>query len=154
MKESIPEKMSSATGGTNRNNLGRLLENSIIGTILDSEIAMIHIVNPEGVILKSNKMFENSTGYSDGESVGRHLEEFLTEKSQMSFNEQFPILCKKGHNRNTVDVITKYGKIMTVDCFASAIRDEKGKILYFLIYQLDIRSRLKSRQRCTCSRLL
>lgn len=53
MKESISEKMSSATGGTNRNNLGRLLENSIIGTILDSEIAMIHIVNPDGVILKN-----------------------------------------------------------------------------------------------------
>lgn len=88
-------------------------------------------------------MFENSTGYSDGESVGRLLKEFLTEKSQMSFNEQFPVLCKKDYNRNTVDVITKDGKIMTVDCFASAIRDEKGKIFYFLIYQLDITSRMK-----------
>lgn len=145
MKESIPEKMTPAIRETNRNNLERLrvLEESIIGTILDSEIAMIHIVSPEGVILKSNKMFKNLTGYSDEESVGRPLKEFFTEKSQMSFNEQFPVLCKKGYNRNTMDVITKDGKIMTVDCFSSAIRDEKGKILYFLIYQLDITSRMK-----------
>ncbi|MCD4785476.1 MAG: PAS domain S-box protein [Candidatus Eremiobacteraeota bacterium] len=101
----------------------------------------IYILDMHGTISHMNPAAISHSGYSEEEIIGRCMAEFLTPASRKKFATQFPMLKEKGTNRQEVDFFCKDGKIVTLDCSASAIKDEQGEIKYIIAFQRDITDR-------------
>lgn len=112
------------------------LFDALFGTSL-SWIYII-IIDARGIVVKANPAFFKSSGYTEDEVIGKPLRAFFTPSSQVIYNEQFPLLLEKGENRNRIEFICKDGKTLVIDCFASAVRDDREKITGFVVFQLDI----------------
>ncbi len=113
-------------------------------SLFESATEFIHLIDMNGVIMQTNPASIKVSGYSDEEMVGRCLADFFTPTSQATFAGQFPILMQNGENRQEVEFVCKDGRVMTVDCSASAIRDQSGTIKSFVVFQRDITERVKA----------
>jgi len=115
-------------------------------SLFESATEFIHLIDMNGVIRQTNPASIKASGYSEGELVGRCLADFFTPASQTTFAGQFPVLMQNGENRQEVDFVCKNGRVVTVDCSASAIRDQRGTIKSFVVFQRDISERKKARE--------
>lgn len=98
----------------------------------------IHILDTKGKIIKTSPAILKVSGYSEEEMVGRFLADFFTPASRKIFEEQFPELLETGYARQEVEFVCKDGRVITVDCSASALRNEMGEIEGVVAFQRDI----------------
>ena len=104
----------------------------------------IHFVDPDGIIMDTNPATIESWGYKKEELVGRKLTDFISSSSQRICATEFPNLLEKGCNRTDVQVKCKDGRIISVECSASAIYGDQGNIKYFILIQRDITERTRA----------
>jgi PAS domain S-box-containing protein len=115
-----------------------------LDVLFDSAAEFIFIIDTEGVILRANRCVFATTGYSRDEVIGRNIKEFFTPESQDTCDCSFPRLRESGYNRADIDFVCKDGRIINMECSATAVPDEHGTFTSFLIIQRDITGRLQA----------
>lgn len=115
-------------------------------SLVESATEFIHVIDMNGVIMQTNPATIRGSGYSDEEMVGRCIADFFTPASQTIFAVQFPVLLQNGENRQEVEFVCKDKRVITVDCSASAIRDQSGTIKSFVVFQRDITERKRAEE--------
>jgi PAS domain S-box-containing protein len=113
-------------------------------SLFDATTDFVYLLDKQGVILQTNQATLDRSGYSSHELVGRGIYEFLTPASQKIFKERFPVLLKEGRSRAEVEFVYKNGTIVTMDCSASAVYDERGETNSFMIVERDITERKRA----------
>ena len=112
--------------------------------LFNSAAEFIILIDAEGTILRANHCLFTTTGYSSGEVIGKNIMEFFTPDSQHTCDGNFSVLRERGHNRADIDFVRKNGRIINMECSATAVPDERGAFTTFLIIQRDISDRLRA----------
>jgi two-component system sensor kinase FixL len=110
-------------------------------TLFDSAIEFILVIDPEGKILKVNRYVYDQSGYKEDEVIGRNIKEFFSDASKDICDCNFPGLRERGYNRADVEFVCKDGRVIQMECSATAVPDENGDFTTFLIVQRDVTER-------------
>ena len=110
-------------------------------TLFDSAAEFIFVIDPQGKIIKANRFVYEHSGYEAGEVIGRNIKEFFTEDSQKICDCNFPGLRERGYNRADIEFVCKHGRVLQMECSATAVPDEYGNFATFLIIQRDVTER-------------
>ena len=110
-------------------------------TLFDSAAEFIFVIYPQGKIINANRYVCQQSGYDAGEVIGRNIKDFFTEDSQKICDCNFPRLRELGYNRANVEFVCKDGRVLQMECSATAVPDEYGKFTTFLIIQRDVTER-------------
>ena len=116
-------------------------------SLFESAPDFVHLVNTEAVILETNERALRRLGYHHEEFVGRPLDHFFTEESQRRFRENFPGLLERGCYRQEVEVVCKNGETIPVDCQATTVRANDGRIAFCVFVQRDISERKEAERK-------
>ena len=103
-------------------------------TLFDSAYEFIYVVDLEGVIIKSNRQVHERLGYKEAEVIGANIREF-------SCDCDFARLRKNGFSRTDIEFTCRDGRVLQLDCSATAVTNEKGEFTSFLVIQRDITDR-------------
>ena len=117
---------------------------SRLKTLFNSAAEFIFVINPEGLIIGTNSHACKHSGYAEDEIVGRNIKEFFTEGSQHTCDCNFPGLRETGHNRAEIEFVCKDGRVIDMECSATAVPDENGNFSTFLIIQRDVTERKRN----------
>ena len=107
-------------------------------TLFDSVAEYIFVIDPEGQIIKVNRYVYEQSGYKADEVIGRNIKEFFSEDSKDICDCNFPTLRERGYNRAEVEFVCKDGRVIQMECLATAVPDENGDFTTFLIVQRDV----------------
>ncbi len=110
--------------------------------LFNSAAEFIFLIDAEGTILRANQNVFTLSGYSTDEVIGRHIKDFFTPESQYTCECSFPRLRERGNNLADIDFVCKDGRIINMECSATAVPNEHGDFTSFLIIQRDISERL------------
>jgi PAS domain S-box-containing protein len=110
-------------------------------TLFDSAAEFIFVIDPQGDILKANRYVYEHSGYGADEVIGANIKEFFTEESKQICDCNFPALRERGYNRADIELVCKDGRIIQMECSATAVPDEQGNFTTFLIIQRDVTER-------------
>jgi PAS domain S-box-containing protein len=113
-------------------------------TLFDSAAEFIFVIDPEGRILNANRYVYQQSGYDAGEMIGSNIKKFFTEDSRNICDCNFPGLRERGYNRASVEFVYKDGRVLQMECSATAVPDEYGKFTTFLIIQRDVTERKRA----------
>ena len=116
-------------------------------SMFESASESIYILDSQGTILETNPAATSLIGYAHEELVGNCIADFFTPASQTIFADQFPILVEQGFNRQEVELISKNGKTVSVDCSASAISGVRMDVMSYMVTQIDITQRKQAEER-------
>ncbi len=111
--------------------------------LFDSAAEFIFLIDAEGTILHANQNVFTVSGYREDEVIGRHIKAYFTPDSQHTCDCSFPGLRERGHNRADIEFVCKDGRILHMECSATAVPDEHGNFTSFLIIQRDVSQRLQ-----------
>lgn len=111
---------------------------SRLQTLFDSVVEYIFVIDPEGQIIKVNRYVYEQSGYKADEIIGRNIKEFFSEDSKVICDCNFPTLLEQGYNRAEVEFVCKDGRVIQMECSATAVPDENGDFTTFLIVQRDV----------------
>ena len=102
--------------------------------------AILHSIDPEGVLLEVSNRWTELLGYTREEVVGRRSIEFLTPQSRLyALQEVLPEFFRTGFCRNVpYQVVKKNGEIIDVLLSASSERDPQGNLIRSLAVMTDI----------------
>lgn len=115
--------------------------------LFESAADKIYLLDLEGRILVSNPAATELLGYSETEMRGCRLANFVDPASRDYFDHAFSGLPDNGDLMCEVNMESKGGRRVTVDCSASVIRDEKGTVDCIVIFQKDITDRKFAEQK-------
>lgn len=113
-------------------------------TLFDAAGEFIFVIDPEGHIKLTNRHVCEQSGYKPAELAGKHIKEFFTETSKQLCDCNFPKLLSSGHTRAETEFACKDGRILQMECLASAIPDRHGAYTSFLVIQRDISERKRA----------
>jgi len=105
--------------------------------------AMLHSIDPDGIIVSVSDRWLNELGYDREEVVGHHLTDFMTEESRKDALEKYlPEFFKCGHCDSVPYCFDrKGGGEMLVSLSATAEKDHLGRITRTLAVCEDITER-------------
>lgn len=109
--------------------------------LFDAAAELIFVIDPQGHILLTNRRVSAQSGYRPEELVGRHIKEFFTEASKALCDCNFPGLRASGRCSAETEFVCKDGRVLQMECVATAIPDAHGEFTSFLIVQRDITER-------------
>ena len=110
-------------------------------TLFDSAAEFIFVIDPQGGIINANRYVYTHSGYDAGEVIGTNIKEFFSEESRALCDCNFPGLRERGYNRANVEFVCKDGRVLQMECSATAVPDEDGRFTTFLIIQRDVTER-------------
>jgi len=113
-------------------------------TLFNSAAEFIFVIDRDGRILLTNRYAILHSGFSGDELVGSNIKSFFTEKSQLVCDCNFPKLRETGSNRAEVEFVCKDGRVLSMECSATAVPDENGEFTSFLIIQRDVTDRVRA----------
>jgi two-component system sensor kinase FixL len=113
-------------------------------TLLNSAAEFIFVVDPEGVIISANQYVYDHSGYTDAEILGKNIQDFFTRESQHISDYNFSGLDASGRDQTEIQFVCKDGRVIDVECSATAVPDENGELSTFLIIQRDITDRKRA----------
>ncbi len=106
-------------------------------TLFNSAPELIFVVNPEGEIIKANRQVYEQLGFKEAEVIGANIAKF-------SCDCNFTGLREGGYTQADVELVGKDGRVMQMDCSATAMPDEDGNLSTYLIIQRDVTERKKA----------
>ena len=115
--------------------------------LFESAPDYIYLLDLEGRILLSNPTALRNLGYFSEEMQGRRLTDFVVPADRIHFNQVFSGLPVDGHLNCEINMVSKGGRRITVDCSASAIRKTTETIDYVVVIQKDITKRKFAEQK-------
>ena len=107
-------------------------------TLFDAAAEFIFLIDPDGIIQMVNRRAVERSGYPIEILTGKNIKNFLTENSQHSCEYNFPLLKESGYLRFDNDFVCRDGKVIQMECSATAIPDNDGNFTSFLIIQRDV----------------
>ena len=107
-------------------------------TLFDAAPEFIFVINPEGVILQTNRYAIENSGYSISEIIGKDIKEFFTDDSKRICDCTFPNLKEQGNSRSDIEFVCKDKRVINMECAATAVPDENGEFTSFMIIQRDV----------------
>jgi len=113
-------------------------------TLFNSAAEFIFVIDAEGRILLTNRYAVERSGYAENEIVGSNIKRFFTEQSQQTCDCNFPILRETGSNRADIEFVCRDGRVLQMECSATAVPDRDGNFTTFLIIQRDVTERVKA----------
>jgi two-component system sensor kinase FixL len=113
-------------------------------TLFNSAAEFIFVIDSEGKILLTNRHAIECSGYAEREIVGSNIMKFFTEKSQQTCGNNFPRLRERGQSRADIEFVCKDGRILQMECSATAVPEENGDYRTFLIIQRDVTERTQA----------
>ena len=113
-------------------------------TLFNSAAEFIFVIDPEGNILHTNRYAIENSGFAESEIVGSNIKKFFTEKSQQTCDCNFPRLREAGSSRADIEFVCKDGRVLQMECLATAVPDEAGNLRSFLIIQRDVTERAQA----------
>ena len=123
---------------------GRL--RSFFNSVTDS----IYVLDKNGTIIQLNIAVINTLGFTEDELLGSDIAAFFTPFSQEIWREEFPALFKQRFIkfiRQEIDVMRKDGSVISVDCTASAVCNDRGEVINIVVLQKDITKRKRAEER-------
>ena len=115
-------------------------------TLFDSAAEFIFVIDPEGVIMNANRQIYEQTGYKADEVIGSNIKDYFSDESKGVCDCNFPGLRERGYNRAEVEFICKDGRVLQMECSATAVPDENGDFTTFLIVQRDITDKKRAEE--------
>lgn len=115
-------------------------------TLFEASPDNVYILDKEGNFIDVNPKTMERLGYSKEELVGKPLPVIFTPASQKIFQKKFQGLLDEGHQHAEVELVTKSGSTIYVDCLAQAIRNKEGEIENILVFERDITERKKEEE--------
>ena len=112
--------------------------------LFNSAAEFIFVIDPEGSIINVNRYACEHSGHAEDELIGKHIKEFFTEESQKICDCNFPGLLERGYNRAEVEFVCKDGRVIDMECSATAVPDENNEFTTFLIIQRDVTERKRA----------
>ena len=106
--------------------------------LFDAAAEFIFLIDPEGIIQMVNQCAVRQSGYTEQELTGKNIKKFFTEISPYASECDFSTLKERGHLRVDNDFVCKDGRIIQMECSATAIPNQAGKFTSFLIIQRDV----------------
>ena len=119
---------------------------SRLQTLFDSAAEYIFVIDPEGQIIQANRYVYEQSGYKADEVIGRNIKEFFSEDSKGICDCNFPTLRERGYNRAEVEFVCKDGRVIQMECSATAVPDENGDFTTFLIVQRDVTDKKRAEE--------
>ncbi|MGD8875329.1 MAG: PAS domain S-box protein, partial [Gammaproteobacteria bacterium] len=113
-------------------------------TLFNSAAEFIFVIDPEGKILLTNRHAIDNSGYAEREIVGSNIKRFFSEQSQQICDSNFPRLRETGSNRADIEFVCRDGRLLQMECSATAVPDETGNFTTFLIIQRDVTERMQA----------
>jgi two-component system sensor kinase FixL len=113
-------------------------------TLFNSAAEFIFVIDAEGKILLTNRYAIENSGYAESEIVGSNIKRFFTEQSQQVCDCNFPRLRETGSNRADIEFVCSDGRVLQMECSATAVPDEAGNFTTFLIIQRDVTERAQA----------
>lgn len=113
-------------------------------TLFDSAAEFIFVIDPDGIIMLTNPYVSAQSGYAEEEIIGRNIKDFFTDQSRSICDCNFPGLKERGYNRAEVEFVCKDGRVLQMECSATAIPDKNDKFTSFLIIQRDVTEQKKA----------
>jgi PAS domain S-box-containing protein len=107
-------------------------------TLFDAAAEFIFVVDTDGIIRLVNRRAVQQSGYTEEDLMGKHLKELYTEESQHKSECNFPRLMDRGYHRADIDFVCRDGRIVQMECSATAIPDNAGNFSTFLVIQRDV----------------
>jgi PAS domain S-box-containing protein len=107
-------------------------------TLFDAAAEFISLIDSDGIIQMVNRRVVEQSGYSAEELIGRNIKDFFTEESRHTCECNFPVLKERGQLRVDNDFVCRDGRIIQMECSATAIPDDAGAFSSFLIIQRDV----------------
>jgi len=107
-------------------------------TLFDAAAEFIFVVDTDGIIRLVNRRAVQQSGYTENDLMGKHLMELYTEESQLKHECNLPRLMDRGYHRADIDFVCKDGRIIQMECSATAIPDNAGNFISFLVVQRDV----------------
>ena len=107
-------------------------------TLFNSAADCIFVIDQESRILETNRSTCEHTGYEKRALIGNKINTLFTEASRDTCDNSFPELKARGYNRLEFELVHQDGRILQMDCTASAVPDEDGSFTTFLIILRDV----------------
>jgi two-component system sensor kinase FixL len=107
-------------------------------TLFDAAAEFIFLMDADGAIQMVNRRAVEQSGYTAEELMGKNIKEFFTEESRYTCECNFPVLKARGYLRVDNDFVCRDGRVIQMECSATAIPDNDGNFTSFLIIQRDV----------------
>jgi two-component system, NtrC family, sensor kinase len=107
-------------------------------TLFDAAAELIFVIDPDGIIQMVNRRVIDQSGYTEKALTGKNIKDFFTERARYTCECNFPILKERGHLRVNNDFVCRDGRVIQMDCSATAIPDTEGNFKTFLLIQRDV----------------
>jgi two-component system NtrC family sensor kinase len=107
-------------------------------TLFDAAAEFIFLIDPDGLIKMANRQAVELSGYTEEELKGKYIKDFFTEKSRYTCECKFPLLKECGYLRVDNDFVCRSGRVIQMECSATAVPDKAGNFVSFLMIQRDV----------------
>jgi methyl-accepting chemotaxis protein len=118
-------------------------KNIEMGSFSDAvDLALIKCVySPAGLILEANENFENATGFTTKEMIGKHNRAFLQRAEKEQFDKIWEGLLKDKPYRGVIRRTKPTGEEVWIMATFTPVNDEKGNIYKIYLLGQDITER-------------
>lgn len=107
-------------------------------SLFESAPDSIHILGMDGVIVQANPAATNLLAFTEAELVGKPLTDLLSPGSKLRFDRCLSRLPEEGTCREELDLVCKNGITIGLDSSASAVRNERGQLVSFVVFHRDV----------------
>lgn len=120
----------------------------LLSTAVEQTAESILITNPQGTIIYVNQAFEQITGYSKAEVIGRTPNVLKSGKQNAAFYQELWTTITQGQVwRNRLINKRKDGTLYTADMTITPARNDQGQIVNYVSAQRDITYELQMEER-------
>ncbi|MBZ0105544.1 MAG: EAL domain-containing protein [Sulfuricella denitrificans] len=115
-------------------------ERNFISAVLDTQGALVAVLDSEGRIVRFNHTCEKTTGYSHEEAMGRHVWDFLLPQGEVESVKAVFARLQAGDfpNRHENHWLTKNGELRLVNWSNTALTDSTGRVSHVIATGIDI----------------
>jgi PAS domain S-box-containing protein len=124
-------------------------ERDFVATILDTEDALVAVLDRDGKVARTNRAFQQLTGYRPGQAIGRSfLDLAIAPEQRDKVRASGEILRLRLSNlaRYEADLIKRNGERLQVSWSNAVLRDARGNIEHVIVTGIDITARNEAAQ--------
>lgn len=120
----------------------------LLGSIVENSINLVLVTDLNGIIVYSNKTFNNTLGYSENELIGQHTRVFKSGKQDQEFyKNMWNSLIKNGEFKGTFESKKKDGTLFYDKKHIKTLKDENGENIYYVSISRDISKQRKKEEK-------
>ena len=115
-------------------------------TLFEAAPDGVEVLDARGNIVDCNRTQGILLGYGQEELIGNHTTRFFRDRSESQFEARLRALKEKGSFECELDLVDQDGGIIPVSRKGSAIYDEEGKFVGYVVYNRDLSGRKREEE--------